>query len=107
MKRWHEEFPRTYREYLKRKKYTDFWSTPGEEVRYASNSRSRKDKQFGRYRKMKPFDCGIPRCHVCHYDKYYQRSISYQEWCADLRLKEGMEELDLVHNFRMNTSMVA
>ena len=96
MKRWHEEFPRTKREW--RKHYISHvesnidWSREVGKDPYEINCVC--DKQIGRFRKTDAWDCGNTRCCICHGDKYPTRYQTYQEWCADLLLKEGLEELN-------------
>lgn len=96
MKRWHDEYLRTHREWKKH------WLSHVE-----SNIRNSKpgvdpfkvdclcDQQKGRFRKMKAFDCGQVHCYMCHWGKYPKRSISVQEEMADLKLKEGLEDIDV------------
>jgi len=89
MKRWHEESARTHREWKKH------WrshvasnvekSIPGKDP-YEVDCVC--DKQKGRFRKKKDLDCGNPRCHMCHADKYPKRELTYREWEVNLKLKE-------------------
>jgi len=97
MKRWHEDFPRTYREWKKH------YISHVESNIYLSRNRVGKDpyeidcvcdKQIGRYRKKDAWDCGNARCFMCHGDKFPKRELTYQERCADLKIKEGIEELN-------------
>jgi hypothetical protein len=95
MKRWHEEYPRTYREW--RKHYLshvehniDYSRVPGKDP-YEIDCVC--DEQRGRFRKKDAWDCGVTRCWICHNDKYPKRYKTYQEWCADLKFKEGIEDL--------------
>ena len=96
MKRWHDEVAITRRNW---KKHLDMhvqlnidWSRePGKdpfEVDCAC------DEQMGRFRKMDAYDCGNTRCCLCHGDKYPKRYETYQEWCAELKMEEGIEELE-------------
>lgn len=51
----------------------------------------RCDDQVGRFRKIDAFDCGRPRCGLCHYDKYYAReSANRRQAAADLSFWEQM-----------------
>jgi hypothetical protein len=50
-------------------------------------------EHVGRFRKRRAFDCGKPQCRLCHCDKFPKRYDTYQEWCADLKFKEGLKEL--------------
>lgn len=46
----------------------------------------------GYFRKMRPLDCGNPRCHICHYDKIMgsdsarqmRKNIDYRQQIEDL-----------------------
>lgn len=101
MKRWHEEYERTRREWKKhRKRHVEQnkdWSDKVGVSAYVVDCEC--DEQKGRFRKTKAFDCGNPRCYICHSDKFPKRDITYQEWCADLALKEWLDELDSRHCF--------
>jgi len=42
------------------------------------------------YRKMRPLDCGVTRCGLCHGDKFHGRRVeTLQERRSRLRLAEG------------------
>jgi hypothetical protein len=97
MKRWHEEYPRTYREWRKHYKShvesnKDWNRTPGRDP-YEVDCVC--DHQKGRFRKKDAWDCGHTQCYMCHSDKYPKRYQTYQEWCADLKMKEGVDEITL------------
>ena len=97
MKRWHEDFPRTYREWKKH-----FANQVENNIEWSSSIRVGRDpyevdntiKQIGRFRKKKTLDCGQRRCFVCHSDKFPKRERTYQERCSELKLKEGIEDLN-------------
>lgn len=94
MKRWHEESPRTYREW--RKHYLSHVDSNIRRARISQDPYNVDcvcDQQKGRFRKKKAFDCGITQCFICHAIKFPKREVTYQELCADLRLKEGIEEI--------------
>lgn len=92
MRRWHEDYKISFREwkkyYNREIKYQHEWGIQfGYELGHI--------KEIGRFRKKDAYDCGIPRCKICHYEKFYQkRSSTYQEWCSDLKMKEGLAELN-------------
>ena len=95
MKRWHEEFHITYREWKKHylshvQSNIDGSREPGKDP-YEVDCVC--DVQKGRFRKSDAWDCGHTRCYLCHSDKYPKRNKSYQEICADLKLKEGIADL--------------
>lgn len=50
--------------------------------------------QGGRFRKKKPFDCGNPRCGICHSHKRFGHTETRQEYFADLKFKEQLDELE-------------
>lgn len=94
VKRWHQEKDRTVREWKKhRKVHTD------------SNKNSRGkvgvsayvvdcicDEQIGRFRKKDAYDCGNPRCWMCHNDKFPKREKTRQELLADKKLEEYLND---------------
>ena len=51
-----------------------------------------RDRQLGRFRKRNGLDCGRARCLLCHGDKLLDRRTR-DECLADLKLKEGIDEL--------------
>lgn len=96
MKRWHEELPRTCREWRKHwlshvESNINYCRVPGKDP-YDVDCPC--DTQKGRFRKQKAFDCGNPQCDMCHSNKYPKRYQTYQEWAADLKLKEQTDEFD-------------
>lgn len=96
MRRWHQDYPRIHREW---KRF--YISLVEHHVNYSANRigknpyemDSARWEHVGRFRKRHAFDCGNTRCGLCHGDKYPKRYDTYQEWCADLKFKEGLEEL--------------
>ncbi len=95
MKRWHEEFPRTYREW--RKHYLSHV-----ESNISSNRAPGRDPyqvdcdcdhQKGLFRKKHALGCGKSQCSLCHSDKYPRRETTRHERHSELKLKEGIEEL--------------
>ena len=95
MKRWHEEYSRTYREWKKHWLFhveSNMWSAGKTGSPYDVDCVC--DEQKGRFRKQKAFDCGQPQCCMCHGDKYPKRYVTYQEWASQLKLEEGLKELE-------------
>jgi hypothetical protein len=95
MKRWHEDFHRTYREW--RKHYISHvesnidWSNKIGQDPYEIDCVC--DKQIGRFRKMDAWDCGNTRCCLCHGDKYPSRYKTRQEKRSDVSYKEWLNDL--------------
>jgi hypothetical protein len=52
------------------------------------------DLQAGRFRKRDAYDCGRPRCGVCHHEKW-PRQQTRAEKLAELRLVEQVAHLAL------------
>lgn len=55
------------------------------------------DNQIGRFRKIDAYDCGMPLCVCCHFNKWLLNGgheITRQEIVSLLKLKEGIEELE-------------
>jgi hypothetical protein len=95
MKRWHEEYPRTYREWKKHwlshvEHNIDFGSFPGRDP-YQIDCDC--DQQKGRFRKRHPLSCGRARCQLCHSYKYPKRETTLDELRSQLTFKEEIEEL--------------
>lgn len=78
MKRWHEDYSRTHREWKNRCLMMDRW-----------------DLDKGRFRKQDAWDCGKVHCFICHSDKYPKREHTRKEILANLKLKESLKDLDL------------
>jgi len=96
VKRWHEEYSRTYREWKKHwlshvESNLTWTKEPGKDP-YEVDCAC--DEQKGRFRKQKAFDCGHAKCYMCHSDKYPKRYVTYQEWASQLKLEEGIKELE-------------
>lgn len=94
MKRWHEEYARTYREW--RKHYLSHVERNIYDNRIPGRDPYQIDcvcdQQKGRFRKMDAWDCGIPHCRLCHSDKYPVREKTKQELRAELKMKEGIQD---------------
>jgi hypothetical protein len=93
MRRWHEDYPRTLREW--KKHYLDHVESNvyfGREVGRAPYEIDCVcDAQRGRFRKRRAFGCGNTRCQICHGDKYPRREKTRQELLADLKFREGLD----------------
>ena len=102
MKRWHEDFTVSYREWKKHHRSHlehNIENTVIYKLGVAVGLRRDIwevdcpcDTQIGRFRKKDAWDCGNTRCYICHSDKLPKRDLTYQELCANLKLKEGIEE---------------
>ena len=94
MKRWHEDYFRTHREwkkhYLVHVETNIRMSRPGEDPFQIDCV---CDQQKGRFRKVDAWDCGNTRCHMCHGDKFPVRERTRQELRAELKLKEGVKDV--------------
>ncbi len=102
MKRWHEEWTRTYREWKEHHLihvesnqsrgvgYGPYQRAPGSDPRKADCV---CDEQAGRFRKKDAYDCGKAGCLYCHGDKYPRRRPTRQEINAGLRLQEQVQEI--------------
>lgn len=100
MKRWHEDYHITYREW--RKHYLSHVESNVNSVGGPSGKRVGRDpyeidcpcdKQVGRFRKKDAWDCGNTRCYICHYNKYYSKEKQRDVKEANLKFKEGLEDL--------------
>ena len=94
MKRWHQEFPRAYREWKKHylshlENNISFNSAPGRDP-YQIDCDC--DRQKGRFRKRRDLDCGKSRCQLCHSYKFPRRQATLDERRAELGLEEGIGE---------------
>jgi hypothetical protein len=94
MKRWHEDFPRTLREWKKHYLRHVDDNVNGNQASQVGRDPYKIDcvcdMQKGRFRKRRAFDCGNTRCHICHGDKYPKREKSRQELNAAIKLHEGL-----------------
>jgi hypothetical protein len=94
MRRWHEDYPRTLREW--KKHYLDHvesninfgWEAGRDPYEIDCDC----DVQRGRFRKKRAFGCGKARCLLCHADKYPRRERTRQELLAELKFREGHED---------------
>jgi hypothetical protein len=95
MKRWHEESNRTFREWKKHWR-SHIQSNLDHSMRGIGKDPYEVecicDKQKGRFRKKKDLDCGNPRCHMCHSDKFPKRKLTRRESEANLKLREQSSE---------------
>ena len=95
MKRWHEEFRATYREWRKHyishvESNISYNRAPGRDP-YVIDCDC--DHQKGRFRKRRAWGCGKTQCLLCHSDKFPKRQTTHDERRSELKLKEGIEEL--------------
>ena len=96
MKRWHEESPRTHREWKKHfishvKNNIEWSRVPGNDP-YKVDCIC--DQQKGRFRKKDAWDCGKTRCFICHSDKYPKRDDTKQELFSKIKFREGKDDLN-------------
>lgn len=93
MRRWHEDYTRTHREWKKHylTHVEDNISFGREAGRDAYDIDCACDAQKGRFRKRHAFDCGHTRCWLCHGSKFPRREKTRQELLADLKFREGLK----------------
>jgi hypothetical protein len=102
MKRWHEEWTITHREW-KEHRLIHVETNESSGVGYEPCQRQPGsdpwevdcacDEQAGRFRKRDAYDCGNPGCLLCHGDKFPRRKLTRQEIIAGLRFQEQVQEL--------------
>lgn len=94
MKRWHEDYARTHREwrkhYLSHVESNINWTKEVGKDPYEISCVC--DKQVGRFRKKDAWDCGKTQCCICHGDKYPKRYKKKQELVADMKYREELKE---------------
>jgi hypothetical protein len=94
MRRWHEDYPRTVREW--KKHYLDHVESnvsSGREVgRDPYEIDCVCDAQRGRFRKRRAFGCGNTRCQLCHGDRYPRRAKARQELLSELKFREALAD---------------
>lgn len=97
MKRWHEDYKIILREWKKHRR------SHVESNKRNSNNRigisaykvdCECDEQKGRFRKKDAFDCGIPHCKICHYNKYPKREKHEHEMKSDFDFKEQLKDFE-------------
>jgi hypothetical protein len=97
MKRWHEEYPRTFREwrkhYLFHVESNINWNRALGADPYEVDCVC--DRQKGLFRKRRALSCGRARCQLCHGHKYPKRQTTHGEVLSEVKLKEGIDELTL------------
>ena len=101
MKRWHEEYFITLREWRKHRRSHVEKNKDGR-VGYGKYDHPPYsdpyevgcacDEQKGRFRKKDAWDCGNARCRICHSDKFPKRDKHEQERLSDLSFKEQVWE---------------
>ena len=96
MKRWHEDLKIARREWRKHRR------GHVESNKNRSSSRIGRDpyevdcecdEQVGRFRKTDAYDCGNPRCGICHGNKYPKREKHEHELKSDISFKEQLKEI--------------
>ena len=50
------------------------------------------DEQIGRFRKTDAWDCGNPKCGICHSDKFPKRQLTMKEEKSNLSFKEQLKD---------------
>ena len=94
MKRWHEEYPRTFREwrkhYLFHVESNINWNRALGADPYQVDCVC--DQQKGLFRKRNALSCGRARCQLCHGYKYPKRETTRGEMLSEVKLKEGIDE---------------
>jgi hypothetical protein len=102
MRRWHQERNLARREWKQHRLiHVEFnlsrgigdgpsQRSPGSDLRAVECA---CDEQMGRFRKKRAYDCGTPRCRLCHGDKFPRRRPGRQETVAGLRFTEQLQEL--------------
>lgn len=94
MKRWHEDYPRTHREwrkhYLSHVQSNIDWTKEVGKDPYEIACVC--DEQKGRFRKKDAWDCGKTQCCICHGYKYPKRYKKKQELVADMKYREELKE---------------
>jgi hypothetical protein len=95
MKRWHEEQEVALREWKKHRRMhvesNQYRNRVGISA-YAVECEC--DEQVGRFRKTDAYDCGNPRCGICHGDKYPKRFKHTQEIKSEFFFREQLRELN-------------
>jgi hypothetical protein len=96
MKRWHQDYSRTHREW--KKHYVSHVESNTYDNRVMGRDPYKVDcvcdQQKGRFRKKKHLDCGVTQCFLCHSDKYPKRKKTRQELFSEIKFKEEKLELD-------------
>ena len=82
MQRWHHE------RHIARRNYRDLARL----LNSGFDQPLDRSRQLGRFRKRNGLDCGKAKCFICHGDKLLDRQTR-TERLADLKMKEGMDEL--------------
>ncbi len=95
MKRWHEEYSRTYREWRKHyrchvERNVAFSWVPGRDPYQVDCA---CDRQKGRFRKTHAGGCGRAGCQLCHPYKFPKRETTRKERRAEFAFREEIEEL--------------
>lgn len=96
MKRWHEDFRISFREWKEHHR-SHVESNKNNGANRIGKSPYEVDcvcdKQIGRFRKKDAWDCGNTRCYICHSDKLMKYKRRAEEKSA-LKFKEGLKDLE-------------
>jgi len=77
MKRWHDDVHAMLRQ-------RKLWRSPFNDG---------SPRPLGEFRKRHAFDCGNPKCHICHSDKLMKYKRRDEEK-AELDMRDQLQELD-------------
>lgn len=94
MKRWHQDYQKSFKEWKKHhrshvERNKNFVKEVGKDP-YEVDCVC--DEQVGRFRKKDAWDCGNPRCGICHSDKFPKRTLTEQEEKSALGFKEQLRD---------------
>jgi hypothetical protein len=96
MKRWHEDFTVSKRQWKKHRK--DHVESNKQWVREVGKDPyivdCDCDEQIGRFRKKDAYDCGNTQCYICHNDKFPKRELTRKEEKSKLSFKEQLKDLN-------------
>lgn len=97
MRRWHADRRVTIREWREHRRNhvrSNLERWPARIGRDPDEVDCECDEQVGRFRKTDAYDCGRPRCGVCHGEKFYGKGRRRCEELADLRFGEQVREAE-------------
>lgn len=95
MKRWHEDYYVSKREWKKHRKMhvesNKAWVRTVGRDPYEVDCAC--DDQLGRFRKKDAYDCGRAHCGICHQDKFPRRQLTDKEIRSNLSFKEQLKDM--------------
>ena len=95
MKRWHDDYFISLREWKKHhRSHVEHNIEYGPVGRDPWDVKCPCDKQIGRFRKKDAYDCGNARCYICHSDKLPKRCLTAQEINSLISFKEQLDDGD-------------